>query len=197
MHAAALRAPLRKRLGRKSPSRPVLQMQPVFLGLGVLLFVCLACYYYIFFRLIQRREIEVDGSLIRDITSGNATEPNTATSLNLLSAVHKALPTSQKAKATIAYLTSITACPVEDRLKFLDAGAVLKHSIHINSKRHPDSSSVYDYDMYAIIHTEASDCAKDFDKIGYTVLIKDTPFDLSEIRNPDYVKRLTNPNAGW
>jgi len=99
-------------------------------------------------------------------------------------------------KATIAYLTSITDCPSNQRRNFLDAAAVLKHSIHLNSVRNPDSPSVYDYSMYVILHTGASDCADSFRRIGYTVLIRDTPFRIAEIQNEKYVQRLTNPNAG-
>eukprot|EP00977_Amphora_coffeiformis_P002022 scaffold381_cov178-Amphora_coffeaeformis.AAC.11 len=103
---------------------------------------------------------------------------------------------NKKSKATIAYLTSMTACPTNQRQHFFDAAAVLKHSIHLNSIRNPDSSSVYDYAMYVILHTEASHCAEAFRQIGYTVLLRDTPFELAEIQNEKYVQRLTNPNAG-
>jgi hypothetical protein len=130
----------------------------------------------------------------KEVVLDAATTPTN--SPNLLNAVHETQVATGKAKATIAYLTSITDCPSQNRRHFLDAGAVLKHSIHRNSIRHTDSGSKYDYAIYAIIHTDASDCADYFRKIGYTVLIRNTPFLLSEIQNPEYVKRLTNPNAG-
>ena len=101
----------------------------------------------------------------------------------------------QQPKATIAYLTSITACPA-DRRNFRDAAAVLRHSIHLNSIRNHDASSKYDYHMYAILHPDAAECAADFGKIGYTVLLRDTPVALADIQNEKYVQRLINPNAG-
>lgn len=101
----------------------------------------------------------------------------------------------RKPKATIAYLTSVTACPA-DHKKFVDVAAVLRHSIHLASIRNPDSPSAYDYQMYAIIHPEAANCAAGFEHIGYNVLLRDTPVQLSEIQSQAYVQRLTNPNAG-
>lgn len=100
-----------------------------------------------------------------------------------------------KPKATIAYLTSITACP-SDRQNYIDAAAVLKHSIHKVSVRNPDSGSVYDYAMFAVIHTQAAACRADLERVGYRVLLRDTPFGLDEIQNEAYVNRLINPNAG-
>ena len=100
-------------------------------------------------------------------------------------------PSSKEKKATIAYLTSVTGCPSQKMDKFVDAAAVLQHSIHRASQQ-----SIYDYAMYAIIHPVAAECCADaFAQLGYSVLIRDTPFALSEIRNEKYVQRLTNPNA--
>jgi hypothetical protein len=55
--------------------------------------------------------------------------------------------------------------------------AVLSHSIHlahVNSK--------YGYQMYALVHPLAKDCSIHLPKLGYTVLIRNTPFDKGDIR---------------
>jgi hypothetical protein len=101
-----------------------------------------------------------------------------------------------RAKATIAYLTSITGCPLKDRDKFIDAAAVLRHSIHQSSIRSPASGSRYDYVTYAIVHTNASACQPALERVGYTVLVRDNPVELYEVRNEGYRERLANPNAG-
>lgn len=94
-------------------------------------------------------------------------------------------------KQTIAYLTSVTACPPEKRRSFIDAAGVLKHSIHLVT-----SESRYDYKMYAFVHPNALDCQVDLEQIGYTVLVRNTPVQIEEIRNEKYRQRLMNPKAG-
>eukprot|EP00977_Amphora_coffeiformis_P002024 scaffold381_cov178-Amphora_coffeaeformis.AAC.13 len=104
--------------------------------------------------------------------------------------------TTRTAKATIAYLTSVTACPVEQRQSFIDAAAVLKHSIHLTSMQNPESISQYDYHMYAFVHPNASACAEPLREIGYRVQMRDCPVALAEVQNDKYRARLANPKAG-
>ena len=99
-------------------------------------------------------------------------------------------------KATIAYLTSVTDCPLEHRQNLIDAAAVLKHSIHRSSIRNPKSLSHYDYQMYAFVHTNASACAEPLRHIGYTVLVRENPVELYQVEKEWYRKRLTHPKAG-
>jgi len=82
----------------------------------------------------------------------------------------------KEAKATIAYAVSLTACG-----PFLTEGAaVLQHSIHLAS--YPFGGSNYAYKMYLFAHPSAKDCIEPFVKMGYNVLIKDTPINASEIK---------------
>jgi len=83
---------------------------------------------------------------------------------------------------TIAYAISLTSC--DDPL-LADGAAVLKHSIHLSSKRGHDSTSKYDYKMYAIVHTQVplnSECLDTLKKLGYELLIRDTPVDVTKIK---------------
>ena len=183
------------------------------------------CYYYIIVRTLRIQAsfgnfdldkpptvVDITGNRVKNtIESNNTTNPantplSSSSSPNFLSIHKSTLPENVKPKATIAYLTSITACPAGNRQNFIDAAAVLKHSIHrvsIRNNHHHNNdddakqtTSAYDYAMYAIMHTEAADCAEAFRQIGYTVLLRDSPVSLSEIRNEKYVQRLVNPKAG-
>lgn len=100
------------------------------------------------------------------------------------------------AKATIAYLTSVTDCPLEQRQNLINAAAVLQHSIHRTSIRASQSSSAYDYSMYAFVHPNATACVAPLEQIGYTVLVRDTPVQLEQVQNEEYRQRLANPRAG-
>ena len=93
-----------------------------------------------------------------------------------------------KPKATIAYATSITKCNSNDTV-LLDQAAILMYSIHKNSIRIPDSGSHYDYEVIAFLHPEAESCKELLERIGWTVLVKATPVELSDIRGTlrDYV----------
>ena len=64
----------------------------------------------------------------------------------------------------------------------IDAASILRHSIHINSIRHPNSNSKYDYKLYAIVHTNAVPCSDILQKLGFTLLIRDTPVNTTDIR---------------
>jgi hypothetical protein len=65
----------------------------------------------------------------------------------------------------------------------LDRAAVLHHSIKLAMRK----SHRYDYDMYAFVHPDATDCASLLTQLGYTVQIRDTPFNISDVRNEQLV----------
>ena len=90
----------------------------------------------------------------------------------------------------IAYVVTITACPRSqqnrtgpERPNFLveDSAAVLQYSIHRNYRR-GDGSGRYDYQMYAIYHPQAIACALPLADLGYTLLQRDTPVKVKDIR---------------
>ena len=124
------------------------------------------------------------------------------------SAPKTAITSPQSPNTTIAYLISVTSCPDiadletvglrkrDTRQTFLDSAAVLKHSIHLNSRRNPTSGSVYDYAIYAFVHPEAIACQPALEYLGYTVLIRDTPIKGDEIQNDLYRKILFDPSLG-
>lgn len=109
-------------------------------------------------------------------------------------AVDNVKTTERKKKPTIAYLVTITGCgekrtgPELAANLITQGAAVLKHSIHLahnnnnNNSSSSDNSSKYDYQMYAIIHPTAKSCAiTPMKKLGYKVLLRNTPFDKSDI----------------
>ncbi|KAL7499280.1 hypothetical protein ACHAWT_006901 [Skeletonema menzelii] len=86
-------------------------------------------------------------------------------------------------KATIAYTVTITGCSekhnsVKEATSLITQGAaVLQHSIHL-----AHSSSNYDYQMYAFVHPAATSCSVNaLQRLGYQVLIRNTPLDTSDI----------------
>lgn len=94
------------------------------------------------------------------------------------------------AKATVAYVISITAC--KELKGIIDGAAVLQHSIHLNSIRASNHSS-YDYAMVAFVHPEASNCSKPLGALGYQVQVRETPIRLEDVRG-EY--KLTASKAG-
>jgi hypothetical protein len=116
------------------------------------------------------------------------------------------------ATAVIAYATTITSCQANSAgHKYMDMAAVLAHSIHLSSIRNPNSTSTYDYQLYAFIHPDAmiassspsnntsspsSWCADQMHALGYIVQARDTPINVSLIKRQSYVDRLLNPNSG-
>lgn len=89
---------------------------------------------------------------------------------------------SEKVKATIGYVVSITGCPGGNDDPLTDGAAVLKHSIHLQSASNPASGSRYGYKMYAIAHPDATECAEQLSEMGYEMLVRDVPVPVEEIK---------------
>jgi len=86
----------------------------------------------------------------------------------------------KEAKAKIAYAISITNCG--DR-HMIDGAAVLKHSIYLSSIHREESGSRYSYQMIAFVHPQADSCSSDdLRYLGYDVLIRDVPFNVTDIQ---------------
>jgi len=99
-------------------------------------------------------------------------------------------------KATIAYAVSLTSCGVvadrHDNIKngghssdpsFHEGAAVLKHSVHLSSIRnYHESKSLFDYEMIAFVHPNAASCSNVFRDLGYIVQIRETPFNVTDIK---------------
>ena len=105
-----------------------------------------------------------------------------------------------KPRATIAYAVSLTSCGTggtdsggghSHDASFHEGAAVLKHSIHLSSIRNKNNNyttsqrrrrSIFDYQMIAFVHPSAAHCSHIFTTLGYTILIRDTPFNISDIQ---------------
>jgi hypothetical protein len=87
-------------------------------------------------------------------------------------------------RSIIAYAVTITKFdPGEKKsIPLLGRAAVLHQSIKIAM-----NSSRYDYHMYAFVHPEADNLSSSLEQFGYHVLIRDTPFNISEVTNSDFI----------
>jgi hypothetical protein len=89
----------------------------------------------------------------------------------------------------IAHAISLIKCSKKNSVTgFIDAAAVLRHSIHKNSIHYNNTSSPsskksrYSYQMYAIVHTSCEEHAKSLERLGYQILVKDHPVQKEDIR---------------
>ena len=104
--------------------------------------------------------------------------------------------------ATIAYAITVSGCPKSDGSRgdfgagIKDGAAVLKHSIHLNSfQNYPQSQSLYDYKMYALVHLEAEPCARSsLEPLGYEILLRDVPVPLADIEG-EYLRENVPKNG--
>lgn len=96
----------------------------------------------------------------------------------------------------IAYAISLIRCSdfQSSTSGLLDAATILRHSVHQTSVRNPGSGSKYDYKLYAIVHRNAASCSHILSDLGYEVLVKDSPVQISEIRG-DYLRK--NVHREW
>ncbi len=80
----------------------------------------------------------------------------------------------------VAHVVSLIKCSRQERVTgFLDAAAVLRHSIHKNSIH--SGTSKYSYKMYAIVHEDCKEHAHSLDSLGYHALVKPSPIKVEEI----------------
>jgi hypothetical protein len=105
----------------------------------------------------------------------SATSPTTATALHSLST-----GTSPNAKANIAYAISLTGCDGDGL--HVQGAAVLGHSIRLNSAANPQSTSKYGYKLFIFVHPDAVSCAKPFNDVGFEILVRETPVNVTDIR---------------
>jgi len=89
-----------------------------------------------------------------------------------------------------AYVVSLIKCRGDGTVGFLDAAAVLRHSVHRNSLHHPGSNGTYSYKMYAIVHEDCARHAPVLESVGYRTIVRGTPIDRREIKNEFYRKSV-------
>lgn len=90
---------------------------------------------------------------------------------------------SDDVAVVVAHVVSLIKCSKDASVTgFLDAAAVLRHSIHMNSVHTLSSGSKYSYKMYAIVHESCRPHAGALDRLGYTSLVRPSPVLLDEIQ---------------
>lgn len=101
--------------------------------------------------------------------------------------------TATKTKTTVAYAITVTnfaglTNPEPRKGMILDRAAVLHQSIKLAMNK----SIRYDYDIHAFVHPEAVEVVPWLKRLGYRVHIKDTPFNITDIQNPDLIQAQNN-----
>lgn len=88
-------------------------------------------------------------------------------------------------RPVIAYVVTLTGCGDSKRYTRADAmnlvgqgAAVLRHSVQLAHS----VSNKYDFEMYALVHPAAKACSETMEKLGYTTLVRNTPFDRADIQ---------------
>lgn len=89
------------------------------------------------------------------------------------------------AKTTVAYAVSVTHFEEKENKdsNLIDRAAVLHQSIKLAMQL----SLRYDYHIYAFVHPEAIDAKDSLERLGYRVLVRDTPFNITAVPNFDLV----------
>ena len=88
---------------------------------------------------------------------------------------------------TIGFASTVTGCGKEP---FTEGAAVLKYSVHLASI-HGDMGGRYDYKMYIIYHPDASECVLPLKDLGFELLRRDTPVQVSDIQGEILRERIT------
>jgi len=120
--------------------------------------------------------------LLMTVSSPTSSSPSSSSSSSSLS-------------ETIAYAVTITNCgsPLEADFQIAEGAAVLQYSVH-RSSVHGNLGGRYDYKMYAIYHPEAKDCVGSLAELGYTLIERDSPVQVEEIKGKFLRERL--PKSG-
>eukprot|EP00980_Cylindrotheca_fusiformis_P018078 scaffold5799_cov110-Cylindrotheca_fusiformis.AAC.5 len=99
-----------------------------------------------------------------------------------------------KKELEIAHVVSLIKCSKQAAVTgFLDAAAVLRHSIHKQSLH--EGTSKYTYKMYAIVHENCKHHAHVLDRLGYTSLVRPSPVQLDEIQPGWYRDHVEGENC--
>jgi len=139
-------------------------------------------------------EVNIDEAVLAMLKQANNLSSTLEAAVHVVSDAMPPSVDKRTPKGVVAYATSVTHCKAGSSL--VDGAAVLKHSIHLSSIRNPNSTSKYDYEMIAFVHSNATACAPVLEKLGYSVQIRETPVDISKINNTAFVERLRNPKSG-
>jgi hypothetical protein len=101
---------------------------------------------------------------------------------------------STEKPVVVAHVVSLIKCSKQAAVTgFLDAAAVLRHSIHQQSVH--TGKSKYSYQMVAIVHEQCSHHAHVLDKLGYLSLVKPSPVQLEDIEPGWYRNHVEAENC--
>lgn len=89
---------------------------------------------------------------------------------------------------TIGIASTITACGSD---KFTEGAAVLKYSIDLTSIHGPKGGK-YDYKMYILHHPDALECSLPLVDLGFELLERPTPINVSDIKGDVLRERIVN-----
>ena len=98
-----------------------------------------------------------------------------------------AIPDKNPNVTTVAYAVTITEFRSginTPNTTLFDRAAVLHRSI----KNAMDQSSRYDYDLFAFVHPDAIEVQPRMEQLGYKVLVRETPVNISRSQNKDLIK---------
>mmetsp|Transcript_20440 Transcript_20440/g.30398 ORF Transcript_20440/g.30398 Transcript_20440/m.30398 type:complete len:465 (-) Transcript_20440:184-1578(-) len=92
----------------------------------------------------------------------------------------------QQPKPKIAYAVTLTSCGTDayqgQNQPFVQGAAVLAHSIWKNSFENSFSGSKYGHALYAFVHPDAVHCSDPLSSLGFQILVRDTPINVTEIK---------------
>jgi alpha-N-acetylglucosamine transferase len=90
---------------------------------------------------------------------------------------------NKKKSSHTVYAVSITDFTMKKHdkgeFKLLDRAVVLHKSIKLEMEK----SITYDYHLYASVHPDAVECVPIMTSLGYCIQVRDTPFNISDIKN--------------
>jgi hypothetical protein len=124
------------------------------------------------------------------LSANQVLRPRAPTSLKMMTAK---VPVVEQHGVTIAIASTVTGCGEEP---FTEGAAVLKHAIHRTSI-HGTMGGRYDYKMYIIYHPNAMECTLPLADLGFELIQRDTPVNVSQIQGDVLRERIvTNGCCG-
>jgi hypothetical protein len=111
--------------------------------------------------------------------------------------LHTLMSEQQKQQAgnstKIGYAVTITNCGSDGDMPFpiSEGAAVLSYSIR-RASIHGNQGGRYDYELYAIYHPDAEPCAATLRDLGYTLVPRDTPVKVADIKGDFLREKIVN-----
>jgi hypothetical protein len=89
--------------------------------------------------------------------------------------------------ATVAFAVSITGCGADP---ITEGAAILRHAIH-RASVHGPLGGRYDYELFAIYHPQAKECATPLQQLGWNLLERPVFVNVTDIRGDFLRERIT------